>query len=342
MVAIQLAAPTGAGRTNRPCLWDEAPHRMNRRKLLLRLGLFGAAVGAGVVLRDKVVWRRPDVSFVGDDWLDWAEPRADTPTADVIVNGRPVRALIDSGAQYSVIDLSLVDQLDLTDGFNMPLVAYGVGGIPQMGRGTTLSVQVGSARIDRLQAAILELGQLARQDGLATPLILGQDVLGQAVLDMDLTPRRRTERRLRLMPPGTPPPPEVSPVAVRRAGRSLKTSVTVEGVSVEAVVDTGSSSHLALSEGTARRAGLLDGRPQTEGQSLVLGGVMTSRIVRAGRVAIGGVEHGAVDTPIYPGLPVPGFPAALVGMAGFRDRRVVMDLGAGTMFASRPLDLTLG
>lgn len=315
---------------------------MNRRKLLLRLGLFGAAVGAGVVLRDKVVWRRPDVSFTGDDWQDWAEPRADTPTAEVRLNGRPVRALIDSGAQYSVIDARLFETLGLTGGFNMPLVAYGVGGIPQMGRGTTLSVQVGGARIDRLQAAILDLGQLAREDGLATPLILGQDVLGQAVLDMDLTPRRRADRRLRLLPPGTPPPPEVSPVAVRRSGRSLKTSVTIENASVEAVVDTGSSSHLALSEGTARSAGLLDGRPQTEGQSLVLGGVMTSRIVRAGRVTIGGVEHGAVETPIYPGLPVPGFPAALVGMAAFRDRRVVMDLGAGTMFASRPLDLTVG
>ncbi len=315
---------------------------MNRRNLLLRLGLFGAAVGAGVVLRDKVVWRRPDVSFTGDDWQDWAEPRADTPTAEVRLNGRPVRALIDSGAQYSVIDARLFETLGLTGGFNMPLVAYGVGGIPQMGRGTTLALQVGGARIDRLQAAILDLGQLAQADGLATPLILGQDVLGQAVLDMDLTPRRRADRRLRLLPQGSPPPPEVSPVAVRRAGRSLKTSVTVENASVEAVVDTGSSSHLALSEGTARSAGLLDGRPQTEGQSLVLGGVMTSRIVRAGRVSIGGVEHGAVETPIYPGQPVPGFPAALVGMAAFRDRRVVMDLGAGTMFASRPLDLTVG
>lgn len=315
---------------------------MNRRKLLLRLGLFGAAVGAGVVLRENVVWRRPELSFSGDDWLDWAEPRADTPTADVLLNGRPVRALIDSGAQYSVIDRRLFDQLGLADGFNMPLVAYGVGGIPQMGRGTTLFVRVGGARIDRLQAAILDLGQLARADGLATPLILGQDVLGGAVLDMDLTPRRRSGRRLRLLPPGAPPPPEVSPFAVRRSGRSLKTPVTVEGAAVEAVVDTGSSSRLALSEGAARAAGLLDGRPETEGSSLVLGGVMTSRIVRAERVVIAGADHGPVETPIYPGLPVPGFPRALVGMGAFRDRRVVMDLGAGAMFVSRPLDLMIG
>lgn len=315
---------------------------MNRRKLLLRLGLFGAAIGAGVVLRDKVIWRRPDVSFAGDDWQDWAEPRADTPTAEVLLHGRPVRALIDSGAQYSVIDARLFETLGLIGGFNMPLVAYGVGGIPQMGRGTTLSVQVGGARIDRLQAAILDLGQLARADGLATPLILGQDVLGQAVLDMDLTPRRRAERRLRLLPPASPPPAEVSPFAVRRSGRGLKTPVVVEGAAVEAVVDTGSSSRLALSEGTARGAGLLDGRPQIEGRSLVLGGVMTSRVVRAEHVSIGGVGHGPVDTAVYPGLPVPGFPPALVGMAAFRASRVVMEIGAGAMWVSRPLDLMIG
>jgi large subunit ribosomal protein L9 len=40
---------------------------------------------------------------------------AATPTVEVTVNGKPVRALIDSGAQYSVIDQSLVETLGLTN-----------------------------------------------------------------------------------------------------------------------------------------------------------------------------------------------------------------------------------
>lgn len=315
---------------------------MNRRTLLLRLGLIGAAVGGGLLLRDRVVWRRPDVVVAGDDWLDWAEPRADTPTAEVTVNGRPVRALIDTGAQYSVIDRRLFETLGVTDAFNMPLLAYGVGGMPQLGRGATLSVRMGGAQIDRLQAAILDLGDLALEGGLGTPLILGQDVLGESVLDMDLTPSRSRGRRLRLLPAATPPPPGVRAVETRKAGGSLKTPVVVEGYGLEAVVDTGSSSPLALSEGAARQAGLLDGRPETRGSSLVLGGTMTSRIVEVASIMIGDMEEGPALTPVYPGLPMPGFPAALVGMAAFRGRRVVIDLGAGTMFASRPLDLTIG
>jgi hypothetical protein len=71
------------------------------------------------------------------------QPRAVTPTVEVTVNGTPVRALVDSGAQYSVIDRSLVQTLGLTDVFNIPMVAYGVGGEPQMGRGAALNVEVG-------------------------------------------------------------------------------------------------------------------------------------------------------------------------------------------------------
>jgi len=315
---------------------------MNRRTLLFRLGLFGAAVGGGVLLRDRVIWRPPDVTFVSDDWQEWAEPRVDSPTVDVTVNGQPVRALIDSGAQYSVIDRSFFERLNIADAFNMPVLAYGVGGMPQLGRGTTLTVQVGGARIDRLQTGILDLGALALDTGLGTPLILGQDVLGEALLDMDLTPRKRERRRLRLLASETTAPAGLVRFEVRRAGRSLKTPVLVEGNLIEAVVDTGSTSMLALSEGAARRVGVLDGRTQTPGTSLVLGGVMRTRIVETSSLRIGGVDYGPAQTPIYPGLPVPGFPRALLGMAAFRHRRVLLDLKTARLFSSQPLDLLIG
>lgn len=315
---------------------------MNRRTLLFRLGLLGAAVGGGVLLRDRVIWRPPGVSFVSQDWLEWAEPRADTPTANVVVNGQPVRALIDSGAQYSVIDRRFFESLDVAEAFNMPVLAYGVGGMPQLGRGTSLTVQIGGARIDRLQAGILDLGDLALEAGLGTPLILGQDVLGETQLDMDLTHRRRERRRLRILPPDAEVPLGLARLDVRKAGRSLTTPVLVEGTRVEAVVDTGSTSTLALSEGAAKHVGVLDGRPETRGTSLVLGGVMNTRIVEAASLRIGGIDYGPARTPIYPGLPVPGFPRALVGMAAFRHRRVILDLKSARLFSSRPLDLSIG
>jgi hypothetical protein len=40
--------------------------------------------------------------------------------------------------------------------------------------------------------------------------------------------------------------------------------------------------------------------------------------------------------------PLPNFPGGLVGMEAFRGRRAAMDLGTGSLFVSRPLDLTVG
>ena len=48
-----------------------------------------------------------------------------------------------------------------------------------------------------------------------------------------------------------------------------------------------------------------------------------------------------VECPIYPDVALPGFPNALLGMAAFAGRRMVMDLGAGRLSVSRALELTV-
>ena len=311
---------------------------MKRRDVLIRLGLLGAGVGGAWWLRDRVVWRKPQIVFgPADDWLPYAERRANVPTVMATVGGRPVRALIDSGAQFSVIDRSLFNDLGAPPTIDMPVVAYGVGGQPQLGKGVTLDVTVGQTRIPGLRAAILGLGPLASEEGLGTPLILGQDVLGEAMLDIDVA-----RRRIRLLPRDAALPPEVSPVAVRRGGRALGTQVTVEGATIEAVVDTGASALLALSREAAESAGLLDGRPQTRSGSIVLGGAIASIVVEARTVTFGDQLFERVQTPIYADVALPGFPRALVGMEAFAGRRVLLDLGGGRLSVSRDLDLTIG
>lgn len=316
---------------------------MNRRGLLIRAGLVAAGVGGALWLRDHVLWPAPTVALPEGDttgWLPYAEPRAPTPTVRAVVGGREVNALIDSGAQYSVIDRVLFDALGLTRVFEMPLMAYGVGGAPQVGRGVTLDVAVGAARIAGLRTAILDLGPLAEAEGLSAPLILGQDVLG--VLALDLDPARR---RLRLAREGAAEDAHVAglePVAVRRGRRGLTTAVEVEGTGIEAVIDTGASTLLALSESAARETGLMDGRPQREGASIVLGGVIGSIVVRARTIAFAGARYRDVATPIFPDRPLPGFPRALLGMGAFAGRPLRLDLGAGRLRVGRQMDLTVG
>lgn len=314
---------------------------MRRRDLLIRLGLVAGGAGGAWWLRDHVVWRGPTVAFAANGssgWLPYAEPRAPTPTVEVTVNGRPVRALIDSGAQYSVIDRSLVERLGLTNVFNIPMVAYGVGGDAQVGRGTTLDVAIGGLRLSGLRAAILGLGPLASDQGLGAALILGQDVLRELVLELDTA-----EHRVRFLPrEGWTPSSSLKPVPVTRAGKALQAGITLEGATVNAVIDTGASAVLAVTRETAEAAGLLDGRERTPGQSIVLGGTVRAETVIVRTLTIGDELYRQATVAIYDDVAVPGFPKALVGMAAFENRRLALDLGGPGLFVERPMEITVG
>ncbi len=314
---------------------------MNRRAFLTRAALLAGGLAGAWWLRDNVLWRDPGVAFPADGssgWLDYDEPRASVPTVEVTIAGQTVRALVDSGAQFSVIDRGLFDALGLTRAFDLPLVAYGVGGGAQMGRGTTLDLSVGAMRIEALRTAILSLGPLAMRDGLSAPLILGQDILGETILELDTA-----ERRLRFLArDGHAMPTDVLPLTVNRSRGALATEVTVEGATIQAVVDTGASALLALSREAAENAGLLDGRDAETGSSIVLGGAIASQIVRSRTITVGDQIYRDVETPIYADVALPGFPTALLGMEAFAGRRLVLDLGGGALHASRPLELTIG
>ena len=315
---------------------------MNRRNLLIRAAGLAAVVGGAWWARETLFWPAPDLAFGeggATPWLPYAR-RANVPTIKVRLEGREVIALIDTGAQYSVIDRRLVAALppQRRSLFDMPLVAYGVGGGSQMGRGTSLDLAVPGLRVGKLRAAILDLGPLASAEGLNTPLILGRDVLEHMVLALD--PARRHVRLIDRE--AFVRPADLSPAVVRPSGGGLVAEVTVEGVTVDAVVDTGASSLLALDQATAQAAGLLDGRPQESGTSLVLGGAMQASVIEARTVTFAGYLYRRVQVGVFDQPPLPNFPGALVGMEAFADRRAAIDVGAGTLHVSQPLDLTVG
>ena len=315
---------------------------MNRRRLMIRAAGLAAAAGGTWWAREALLWPKPTLTFSdrgATPWLAYARD-ALVPTVQVRIGGRSVVALIDSGAQYSVIDraLFLRSRFAGRSLFDMPMVAYGVGGGAQVGRGTSLAVDLPGLAIQGLRAAILDLGPLASDEGLRTPLILGQDVLGEAVLALD--PRRRQARLVRR--DAFEAPPDLAPATVRRQGGALITEVTVEGSIVEAVIDTGASALLGLSRDAAEGAGLLDGRPQRSGVSLVLGAALRSATIQARTVTFADHLYRRVAVGVFDQPPLPVLPDGLVGMEAFAGRRLAMDLGAGALFVSRPLDLTVG
>lgn len=314
---------------------------MNRRDLLIRAGLLAGGLGGAWWLRDNVLWRDPGVLFPdagSSGWLPYDEPRASVPTVKVAVAGQGVRALVDSGAQYSVIDRGLVDVLGLARAADLPLIAYGVGGGAQLGKGATLNLAVGAMRVEKLRAAILALGPLAMRDGLSAPLILGRDVLGETVLELDTVGHRLRFLRRR----DHVVPTDARPVAVRPAAGALTTEVTVEGATIQAVVDTGASALLALGREAAARAGLLDGRPTRRTSSIVLGGAIAAEAATARTVTVGDRLYRDAEVAIYADAALPGLPEALLGMAAFEGLGVTLDLTGAGLFVSDAASLTIG
>lgn len=306
---------------------------MNRRGLLTRLGLLGVALGGGWWLRDHVVWPRPSAVFTGPaPWTPYVA-RSDSPTIRARVAGREVLALIDTGAQYSAIDQSLYEAIGSPGGFDVPLVAYGVGGGPQVGRGVRLDIDLPGVRLAGVRTAILSLGPLAAAEGAGVTLILGRDILSTLVLDID-----SADRRVRLHEPGVVAiPADLTAIPTRNGSGGLIASVTVEGAEIEAMVDTGASGLLSLSRSAANRAGLLDGRERKAGSTIVLGGALPVERVEARTVTVGDRLHRQAEVGVFPDVAAPGMPDALLGMGAFRGSRVVIDLASNRLHVGEPV-----
>lgn len=299
-----------------------------RRSLLTNLGVLALLGGGAWLAREKLIWPtpRPQFSRPLGPWLPFSTPDQPLVTVLASIGGTLVHALIDSGAQYTSIDRSLVERLGLGRGPSAPMVAFGVGGAAQVARGVTLSLELGGMQIPRLRCASLDLGSISSALGQSVPLIIGFDVLSAVAAEFDFP-----KRRMRLGDPSAYRPGGGGLDApVRRSGRALLADVTVDGSPLEVLVDTGATGLLGLSAEAAKAVGLDEAAGRT-GQSLVLGGVAVSRVVTLDRFAFAGVEFHDVEAHIIQLPRAPGFPKGLMGIEALRNFRVLMDAGGGRM-----------
>lgn len=316
-----------------------APHlgRPHVSPLISRRSFFSQvavlALGAAGVwwLRDNVIWPAPKISFTGgkpsSGWLSFSPNLPRVVILDAQLNGRPVRALLDSGAQSSVVDRTLAQRLALPQSPIAPVVAFGVSGGPQIGRSAAMDVSVGDLQLAGLRAAVLDLASISAASGRPFQLILGQDVLRLVVADIDFP-----GSRVAFHDPSThTPPPEARPSPSRTDGRELLVPIEVEGRPIEVVLDTGASGALALSPTSAETLALLDGRDVRAAPSITFGGVAQDRVVRAEVVTFAGVNVPDVEVHIYQPARGARVPAGLLGAEVLERFRVIIDLGRGRL-----------
>ena len=299
----------------------------------MRAGALAAFTGGLWLFRERVLKPAPTPVFARDGRWSGDLPLVSgllVPVIDATLDGRVVRALVDSGAQTSVVDRDFAEGLGRLGGVSPPVVAVGVSGPPLTGRLAVVDVALGSLDLPRLHVAALDLGALGALRGSGPPvvLVIGQDVLRTVVLDLDQPHGRLAfhDPRAYASPPGAQPAP------ARLKGGELLVSVEVEGRALEVVLDTGLSSALALSASLATEAGLLaPGRPVRPNRSVTLGAALAGREAVARTLRVGPRTLSDARVAIYARPPASLLPPGLLGAGAFSDMRAGIDLAHGRL-----------
>lgn len=307
---------------------------ISRRTLFSQLALIAAAGGAWI-LRDQWLWPSPKVEFAdgaSSGWLPMLRPEQQVVIVETRLGGVVLPALIDSGAQSSVIDRATADRLGIEPAAIAPVVlAYGVSGAPKVGRAATFDLQIGGLTLKGVRAATLDLAAISGASGRDFALILGQDVLRTVIADLDFPAGRLSFHA----PAAYRPPPGATAAPARLHRRELQAAVAVDSRSLQATVDTGSSAIVALSEETAERAGLLAGRAIGSAPSIGFGGLSRDRVFTADKVEFAGRAFTGVPVHVY--RPSAGrIPDGLLGAGALSAFRVVLDLGRGRLLLVEP------
>jgi predicted aspartyl protease len=212
--------------------------------LLLLAGLTGCAepdTCALVPLADMPLDMRQNLMFV-----------------TAAIGGQPVRLLVDTGAERTVLTEAAVTRLGLAHDARHMTRSFGIGGssanwdadIPGIVLGQTRfpveHVAVGHFAIDHVSGP--------RADGL-----LGADILLAFDMDIDGAAHRLTLYRVRRCPDAVPPwrEPAIRINGLDARRDRLLVPITLDGVSGMAILDTGAQA-TAIGMGMARRLGLTE------------------------------------------------------------------------------------
>jgi predicted aspartyl protease len=307
------------------------PRPPHRRAVLRRLLALGLGAGAVVAVRWQLAWPAPQVAFREGGSSGWMRlpARGGLIALTARIGRARVGAVVDSGAQFSAIDAELARRLDLPAATPLPMVAFGVSGGPRLTRAVRLDADLGGVSLTGLRAATLSLLPLTRLTRQPFSLLLGRDFLQAVVAEADFPAARVAFHA----PESWVPPPAARPVPVRLAAGGLMPAVSVEGgAPVSVLLDTGATGPLALSEKTARAAGLLDGRPLSVGESVTVGGVSQDGVARAREIVFAGHRLTDVEVQIYHPARHAPVPAGLLGMGVLKRFHLAMDHAQGRLF----------
>ena len=259
-----------------------------------------------------------------------------------VINGRwELPMVVDTGAMVALLPTSALQELNLDGDDVFPVQATTASDVSTM-RGISLeSISVQGDRIDNVTALLRDLNM--RDAFASTPGVLPARFLERYTVHFDLA-----NQKLELHAPGTDVARILSPagysrVPFERAMGFVVFELTINGVPIPTVLDTGAGGAPVINWAAAESLGVTADHPDLRPGNDIHGAGengLPSMTFAFDTIALGDApipvsRVGIADMPHFKQLIRPG-PAANIGLRQLRGRSLVIDYAAGVLYLQMP------
>jgi hypothetical protein len=249
----------------------------------------------------------------------------------------PFNFMIDTGAQATVLSLSLADRLQLVDRESATLV--GMASRRPVETASIAEFGLGARRFFIQTAALVEGANIGGADG-----ILGLDSLQNQRVVLDFNRQQLLVADAEQL--GGNRGYEIIVKARRRLGQLIITHARLDGINVSVIVDTGaqgSIGNLALLDRLRRRHVIGEIRLTDINGVQMTGPVKVGGQLVIGRASLNDFPILFTDSPPFRGLGLHDEPALILGMSELKlFRRVAIDFKTGRVLFDLPPGAGLG
>jgi hypothetical protein len=264
-----------------------------------------------------------------DRWVPFTLTPGNQIRFTMMLGGKPVSAILDTGLSFSVLSRDYVAKAGLI--VRQSGNATVIGGAIPIGWVATDRLSLGGLTRTGGEITVASVPALAAGGGTPIDLLVGPDLLAGYALDIDYD-----AKRFRLLPSGELPfRGQTAPLGLSPRHHIYVTRAQFGGTTLNPVViDTGDGSMLTLSHDAWNRAEREP--PPTSAVSYGLGGTVATGLAIVPEVSVGDLKARNIEVRVEP----PGGFSDAVGAegrigSGFLQRyRVLLDPGAGRIVFS--------
>lgn len=275
----------------------------------------------------RVVRFEPGRSDSG--WLDFDFFNQRQIFIPATIRGREAAVMLDTGAEVTLIDKTLAEELGIIGEGEIPTL--GTSGSDQVALARGVDIRMGDVTLKNLTVGLYDFVPLAAALGRPLPVLLGKEVMNEAVVDIDFA-----ARRIRVIDRSDYQPlPEARELKLVTTSGLRALPVRIEdGPEVLGMFDLGSGAPMTLFPAYAAEQGLLAGRPVSEARSHGVGGASTVSMMTVQRLTLAGFDVDAVPASVPPlhGVWVRDVAAANLGLPLFSRFRLAMDFAGDRLF----------